>query len=328
MKKLLKGHRVLLLSLMLLLAFPLLLKAQQISINLKDTSIKEVLRAVTEQTGYKFVYSDALTELNHKISASATNETLENFLKKILANQSIVFKIEGKQVLLSSKEISATTAVAANQNQAIPVKGKLTDKDTGEPIPFASIYIKENKTTGCDTDIDGNFSLTAKPNQTLVVSYIGYVTQEIPIANKSLINVSLKSDNVMLEDVVVVGFGTQKRANLTGAVSTVDTKDLDTRPIADLNQGLQGITPGLTIAYDSGQLNSSPSINVRGTGTIIDGVASGGPLILVDGIPTSMSMVNPDDVESISVLKDAASASIYGARAAFGVVLITTKKGN
>lgn len=327
MKKLLKGHRVLLLSLMLLLAFPLLLKAQQISLNLKDATIKEVLRVVTEQTGYKFVYSDALTELNHKITTSATNETLENFLKKILADQSIVFKIEGKQVLLSSKEISAATSVAANQNQTIPVKGKLTDKDTGEPIPFASIYIKENKTTGSDTDIDGNFSLTAKPNQTLVVSYIGYVTQEIPIANKSLINVALKSDNVMLEDVVVVGFGTQKRANLTGAVSTVDTKDLETRPIADLNQGLQGITPGLTIAYDSGQLNSSPSINVRGTGTIIDGVASGGPLILVDGIPTSMSMVNPDDVESISVLKDAASASIYGARAAFGVVLITTKKG-
>ncbi|MEG1511964.1 MAG: TonB-dependent receptor [Bacteroidales bacterium] len=324
-KKLFNGLKVLLF--LALLVFPLLLEAQQINLTLKDVTIKEALKGVTEQTGYKFVYSDALKEINSKVTVNITNATLENCLNKILANQNVVYKIEGKQVLLSSKEISVS-APKGKENAPISIKGKVIDKETGEPISFASIYVKENKSIGIETDLDGNYSLRASPNQTLVVSFIGYSTIEMPILGKTVINASLKSDNVMLNDVVVVGFGTQKRANLTGAVSTVDTKDLETRPLADLNQGLQGISPGLTIQYESGQLNSSPSINVRGTGTIIDGVASGGPLILVDGIPTSLNMVNPDDVESISVLKDAASASIYGARAAFGVVLITTKKGD
>lgn len=323
-KKLLKGLRIFLLSFLILQAFPIISRAQQISVNQKDVSIKEVLKAVTQQTGYKFVYSDALKELDHKVSVTATNETLESFLNKILANQKIVYKVEGKQVLLSSKEISAAPAGA----QTIAIKGKIVDKETGEPIPFASIYIKENKSIGAEAGMEGDYNLiNVNPTHTLVVSYIGYVTTEIPVANKGVINVSLQSDNVLLDDIVVVGFGTQKRANLTGAVATVDTKDLEARPITDLNQGLQGISPGLSIQYESGQLGGSPMINVRGAGTVIDGVASGGPLILVDGIPTNMSMVNPDDIESISVLKDAASASIYGARAAFGVVLITTKKG-
>ncbi|MEG1459248.1 MAG: SusC/RagA family TonB-linked outer membrane protein [Acetivibrio sp.] len=137
----------------------------------------------------------------------------------------------------------------------------------------------------------------------------------------------MQDDAVMLEDVVVVGFGTQRKENLTGAVATVDTKALENRPISNLTKSMQGLTPGMTITYNSGQLNEGATIRLRGTGTLIDSKSSGSPLILVDGIPTNLNMVNPEDVESISVLKDAASASIYGARGAFGVVLVTTKSG-
>lgn len=214
----------------------------------------------------------------------------------------------------------ATSAFSQN----ISVKGII--QDNLGPIIGASVKL-DGTSIGTSTDIDGKYEIKVPSNGTLEISYVGYKTVIIPVNNRSTINITLEQDAVLLDDIVVVGFGTQKRANLTGAVSTVDTETLTNRPVTDLNQGLQGISPGLSIAFNSGQIGSSPIINVRGTGTLIDGVASGGPLVLVDGIPTSMDMVNPDDVENISVLKDAASASIYGARGAFGVILITTKKG-
>ena len=208
--------------------------------------------------------------------------------------------------------------------QSIVVTGTVSDQYG--PIIGAYVFVK-NTNNGATTDIEGKYSIEVPANAILEYTYVGYKSQSIPVNGRTVINVVMQEDSEMLDDVVVVGFGTQTKANLTGAVATVDTKDMETRPITDLNQGLQGVSPGLTIMYSSGQLGGAPTINVRGTGTIIDGAASGSPLVLVDGIPTSLEFVNPDDVESISVLKDAASASIYGARAAFGVVLITTKKG-
>lgn len=174
--------------------------------------------------------------------------------------------------------------------------------------------------------MDGKFTLKVTPGATITVSYLGYKTQTLKAA--PTMNVSLEEDNALLDEVVVVGFGTQKRANLTGAVATVDvSKAMDARPVGDVTKALQGAVPGLTITTGDGAINSAASIKIRGTGTLSNGQSSS-PLIVVDGVPTDdITFVNPDDIAEISVLKDAASSAVYGTRAAFGVVLITTKSG-
>lgn len=177
---------------------------------------------------------------------------------------------------------------------------------------------------GIVTDLDGKFTLKVTPGATITVSYLGYKTQTLKAA--PTMNVSLEEDNALLDEVVVVGFGTQKRANLTGAVATVDvSKAMDARPVGDVTKALQGAVPGLTITTGDGAINSAASIKIRGTGTLSNGQSSS-PLIVVDGVPTDdITFVNPDDIAEISVLKDAASSAVYGTRAAFGVILITTK---
>ncbi|WP_276893635.1 TonB-dependent receptor [Hallella bergensis] len=210
--------------------------------------------------------------------------------------------------------------------QAGKVKGQVLD-DQGEPVIGASIKVKDDPSTGTVTDIDGNFSLNnIKEGTILQVSYIGYKTQEVRVGNGP-VNVKLVEDNATLNEVVVVGFGTQKKVNLTGAVSVVTSEELASRPVQNVSQALQGIVPGLQIASNSGgALDASQSISVRGVGTIGEG-SSGAPLILIDGVEGDINALNPQDIENISVLKDAAASSIYGSRAPFGVILITTKKG-
>lgn len=209
------------------------------------------------------------------------------------------------------------------------VTGKVTD-DAGVPVPGASVLIK-GTSKGTATDFDGNYTIQANDGDSLEFSSVGFSTETKKVAGggKSLvINVLLKEDVQQLDDVVVVGFGTQKKVNLTGAVSTVDSKALESRPVATVTEALQGVVAGLNIgtASTGGQLNASKNIDIRGTGTIGDGSASG-PLVLIDGMEGNLNALNPDDIENISVLKDAAAASIYGSRAPFGVILITTKKG-
>lgn len=206
--------------------------------------------------------------------------------------------------------------------------GVVLEKGTNEPLPGVNVVVV-GKAEGTITDLNGRFELSVSgQNIQLSFSFIGFKTQTINAVQGGNYTILLEPDDITLQDVVVVGFGTQRRENLTGAVATVDVgKALNGRPVNDITKGLQGVTPGLTITYPSGALNASPKINIRGTGTIVNGRASGEPLVLIDGIPTEMSLINPDDIATISVLKDAASASIYGARAAFGVILITTKSG-
>ena len=193
---------------------------------------------------------------------------------------------------------------------------------------------KGNTGNGTITDIDGNFSLNVSSNSTLIVSFVGYKAQEIPVAGKTFFTIDLKEDNEMLEEVVVVGFATQKKVNLTGSVGTATAKDIEARPVANAVQALQGVIPGLNISNsgNGGELNATKSIDVRGTGTVGkdasgNAFSSGSPLILIDGMEGDLNSINPQDIESISVLKDAAASSIYGSRAPFGVVLVTTKSG-
>lgn len=208
------------------------------------------------------------------------------------------------------------------------ISGKITSADDGNVLPGVSIRIK-GTTIGVVTDINGAYSIQAAKGQVLLFSFIGSLTQERTIGNESIVNVKLGADTKSLNEVVVVGYGTQKRANLTGAVSTVDTKVLQSRPITDVARGLQGVVPGLTITTATGDIGTNPKIRLRGlVGSINTGAAGATPLILVDNVEIpSLQLLNPDDIESISVLKDAASASIYGTRGAFGVILITTKTG-
>lgn len=198
---------------------------------------------------------------------------------------------------------------------------------TGETVIGASVVVK-GTTNGTITDFDGNFSLSGvKKGDIIQISFVGYVTQEIAW-NGQPMNVTLKDDTQTLEEVVVVGYGTQKKVNVTGAVGMVDAEVLQSRPVQNVSQALQGAVPGLnlTVGNAGGSLDGRMNINIRGAGTIGDGSGSS-PLVLIDGIEGDMNTVNPNDIESVSVLKDAASASIYGARASFGVILVTTKSG-
>ena len=211
--------------------------------------------------------------------------------------------------------------------QTKTITGTVKNKADGIPIPGVNVVIK-GTTKGSTTNFDGNYSIAASSGETLVFSYIGYETVQIKVEGQQLINVDLAEDTSKLDEVVVVGFASQRKANLTGAVAKVDVeRALGSKPLTDLSKGLQGTTAGLNITFNSGNIGRSSNINIRGAGTIVNGVATGSPLVLVDGVPSDMSLINPEDVASMSVLKDAASASIYGARAAFGVILITTKNG-
>lgn len=208
------------------------------------------------------------------------------------------------------------------------VTGMVIDKALNEPIVGATVSIS-GSSTGTATDADGKFTISTQTGDRLKISYIGYIAQTITVeVAKSYYEVLLMEDAQNLEEVVVVGYATQKKVNLTGAVSTVDTRTMENRPVTTLSEALQGSVPGLNITQSNygGQLGSTMNVNIRGTGTISTG-SSAQVLVLIDGIEGNMNNVNPNDIESISVLKDAAAASIYGSRAAFGVILITTKRG-
>ena len=253
----------------------------------------------------------------------------EDCRKRGLSNKKILTVVAISTLLLSSGNGIATQTTidgslrVTEQLQTQIVNGLVVDVN-GEPVIGASV-VEKGTTNGGITDINGKFTLNVKPGSTLQISFVGYQTQEVK-ATKT-VKVVLKEDSELLSEVVVVGYGTQKKANLTGAVATVDVnKTLDSRPIADIGRGLQGSVPGVNITIPTGEIGSDPLIKIRGQIGSISG--NNTPLILLDNVEIpSIQMVNPNDVQSISVLKDAASSSIYGSKAAFGVILITTKSG-
>lgn len=210
--------------------------------------------------------------------------------------------------------------------QEITIKGVVLD-ETELGLPGANIIVKGGK-VGTATDLDGNFSLTVpSSNSVIVVSYIGYESQEIKVGDKREFRIQMSNNTQLIDEVVIVGFGTQKKINATGAVKTIDNTVLEARPVSNAVQGLQGAVAGLNITNDQGgALGQEMNINIRGIGSIGEG-SSSSPLVLIDGMEGDLSSLNPNDIENISVLKDAAAASIYGSRAPFGVILVTTKSG-
>ena len=219
------------------------------------------------------------------------------------------------------------SGLAVFRQQATVVQGKVTS-EKGEPLPGVAVVLK-GTSTGSTTDAKGNFKLNLPSSSgTLIVSFIGFLKQEVPVDGRSTINIVLKEDVKALEEVVIVGYGEQKKANLTGAVSTVEAEVLESRPVQNVGQALQGIIPGLNLQTTGlgGELNQPLNFNIRGGGTIGEG-SNGSALVLIDGMEGNMNALNPQDIETVTVLKDAAASSIYGSRAPFGVILITTKKG-
>lgn len=240
-------------------------------------------------------------------------------------------KIRRGFILALVLSISSIFSNLAAQNTSIT--GSVVDANNGDPIIGASVAV-EGTSTGTMTDIDGKFSLNVSKGAKLTISYIGYIEQTVVIGDQKTLHVQLKEDSKQLEEVVVVGFGTQKKVNLTGSVGVIDNKAFEDRPVQNAVQALQGRVAGLNISTKGigGTLNAGMNVNVRGTGTIAknaDGssVSSGSPLVLIDGIEGDLAAINPQDIDNISVLKDAASAAIYGSRAPFGVILVTTKRG-
>ena len=291
----------------------------------KNVSLKKVLKEISKQSGYDLIFvSDAL-KLASPVNISVKEVSLEEALKLTFNNQPLIaYTIEGQSVIVKDKKINLVLPNQVNATVVIEVKGKVID-ETGQGIPGATVKVKGTG-QGAVTDINGQFTLKGvDEDATFVVSYLGYITQEIKIKGQKQVTVKLQADLGQLNEVVVVGYGTQKKVNLTGSVSVVKGEDLENRPVVNATQSLQGIAPGLNVSVGG---NTKPgqsfNLNIRGAGNLSGG---DGPFVLVDGLAMSLSDVNPNDIESISVLKDAAASAIYGARAPYGVILVTTKKG-
>lgn len=301
---------------------------KRFSLSFSNIPLSEAMPKVEKASGYTFFYNPAEVNIRVEVSLSVQNETVRKAMDKMLNSVGIGFEITNSQIVLfpSNKKSTGT------QGGKVTVKGKVVDA-TGEPIIGANV-VEKGTVNGVITDIDGNYQLSVSKDASLLVSYIGYVPQTIKAGTKT--EICLVEDSKTLDEVVVVGFGTQKKVNLTGAVASVSSEALANKPVANIGQALQGVIPNLNVSATSASPGAVPSFNVRG-GTSMsqdsDGkwqVDEGSPLILVDGIQmdaTYLNMLNPNDIESISLLKDAASAAIYGARATYGVMLVTTKSG-
>lgn len=258
-------------------------------------------------------------DINKITSVKVKNEAVAQVLDRILSGTGINYELEGTHIILTTEAIKDLHA----QQQAKTVTGTVTDV-SGEPIIGANIRIK-GTTTGTITDIDGNFSIEAEPQSVIEVSYIGYLTQETVINNQKSIRFLLKEDTKTLDEVVVIGYGVQKKADLTGSVANINTEKLNTQSNANIGQALQGKIAGVDIVSQGGAPGSGTRIMVRGIGTLNNAF----PLYIVDGMyMNSIDHINPNDIASIDVLKDASSAAIYGSRAANGVIIVTTKEGS
>ena len=294
----------------------------RISLDLKNTKVRDALGAIENQSEFFFLYSEKLIDVNREVNIVVQAATIEKILDKIFEGTNVNFTVKGRQIVLATPE--ANYVNGANQ-QGKRVTGKVTDLK-GTSVPGASVIVK-GTSTGVVTDIDGSYSLSNIPeNATLQFSFVGMISQEIVVGNQSTINVFLKEETIAIDEVVAIGYGTQKKINLTGSVSAVSSAELIKRPVHNVGNLLQGKVSGLQVTQNSGQPgNDEAVINIRGLGTFSG--AGSEPLVLIDGVQGYLNTLSPEDIESISVLKDAASASIYGARAANGVILVTTKRG-
>lgn len=299
----------------------------RISLEMRNATVEEVLNEIETRSEFHFLYNSKLIDVDRKVTVNVDANDIESVLKILFDGTDVIYKVSDKQIVLQRKAWSdSSSSPRVEQSDRKVITGTVVD--ALGPVAGANIVVK-GSTNGTMTDMEGKFSLEVPEGATLEISYIGYVSQQIKVGNQTTLNITLKEDSQALDEVVVVGFGTQKKVNLTGSVAMVKSEVLESRPVQNVSQALQGVVPGLNLTVNDtgGELNNNLSIDIRGGGTIGEG-SNASPLILIDGIEGDMNSINPNDIESISVLKDAASAAIYGSRAAFGVILITTKSGH
>lgn len=292
--------------------------AQKITLVEKNATLENVLREISEQCNYDFVFSPKMLKEANPVNVKLTNAVLAEALEKSFANQPLTYTIANNAVVVKRRTFINDVGIQEN------ISGLIVDSE-GLPLPGVSIKIRD-AATATVSDNKGAYSIPVKDgDKILVFSYIGFATQEVSIEDRKVINVTLVAEASSLNEVVVVGYGTQKKVNLTGSVSTVNfDKEMDSRPITNASQALSGKVPGLWVSQTSGKPGSDGAqLRVRGWGTLNDA----NPMVLIDGVEGSISQVNPKDIERMTVLKDAASAAIYGSKAANGVILITTKSG-
>lgn len=302
-------------------------QSQIIHLQQNKATVSKLVKAIEKQTKMSVDFSQETLDLHRTIKISSKSLTLSALLEEMLRGQSLTYKIIDRHIAIVERQAIHNLSNNTLQQTVYQVKGVVVDQ-TGEPIIGATV-VEPGTNNKAITDIDGHFSLnTSSLRVMLNVSYIGYETSQVKAQSGQPLTVRMHENAQALSEVVVVGFGTQRKSNITDAITTVDTKMLADRPVTNLSQSLQGTVPGLNMSVSGlgGQLGQSMGISIRGTGTISTG-SKAATLVLIDGIEGNMDDVNPSDIESISILKDAAASSIYGSRAAFGVVLITTKSG-
>lgn len=319
----LKSVRVMRIGLFLLFVLVAQLHAESlysqntvINLKLENATVEQVIDKIEKETDFSFLFTDKSVDIDWKVSVDARNKNINELLETLFGDTHVQYRIVDKQIILSNKKL-----LAANANQQKQVSGVVVDTN-GDPVIGANI-VEKGTTNGTISDLEGRFHLNAAPGTTLVITYIGYIPQEVNVGGRSSLTITLHEDSEVLDEVVVIGYGTMRKKDLTGAVTAVKGDELASRKTTQLSTALQGAIAGVTVTRDNNAPGAAAgSIRVRGITTIGDT----SPLVIIDGVPGSINDVNPNDVESMSVLKDAASASIYGSRAAAGVILITTKR--
>ncbi len=334
-KVLRKMMLVMKLTTFLLLIFALQISASvysqktKLSIDMQGTSIKDVLQAIESQTEYRFIYENEKINLDSKVDIQVDQESVENILRKLFSDRGIQYSITESNLILINPGKGLPEKSMGQQSKSI--SGKVTNY-SGEPVPGATIAVK-GTTNGTITDFEGNYSLPNVPEgATLIFSFVGMKSQEIQIAGKTIINVTLLEETIGIDEIVAIGYGTKQKRDLTGSITSVSGENLTETKAESFAQALQGRAAGVYVKSNSGLPGGGVSVRIRGIG----GINNSEPLYIIDGIQISGSATdtfnplanfNPNDIESVEVLKDVSSSAIYGARAANGVVLITTKRG-
>uniref|UniRef100_UPI0032177BC2 TonB-dependent receptor n=1 Tax=uncultured Draconibacterium sp. TaxID=1573823 RepID=UPI0032177BC2 len=291
----------------------------KVSLDVRNVTLAELFEQIEAQSDFYFFYkNDEVTNIK-KVDVNVNEVSIEKILNDVLEGSDLKYKVVDRYIVISpdSKLLERTDSYVA---QPESISGIVTD-NAGDPLPGVTILIK-GTTNGTVTNIDGKYTLTNLPEgATLVFSFVGMLTQEIEIGTQTSINITMIADAIGIEEVVAVGYGTQKKVNLTGSIAVIDESTLQNRPVTNVSTAMQGLSPGVVVTSTNGKPGAGSRITVRGNTSV-----NGNPLlVLIDGVEGTLNSVNPDDIANMTVLKDAASAAIYGSRAAGGVILITTK---
>jgi TonB-linked SusC/RagA family outer membrane protein len=298
--------------------------AQRVTININNVTLKTAMAQLKKQTGYSFVFKNGvITNLEKRVTVNEKNVPIRQVVDQILSGQDVEYEIQNRSIVVFKKKETQRTNEGQGKNERKTIKGTVLDAN-GEPIIGASVFEKGTK-NGTVTDVDGNFTISVSNNSEVEVSYIGFVPQKLRVKDGSPLNISLKEDVESLNEVVIVGYGVERKADVVGSISTVSADKLKNRSTPSVTNALTGMMPGVSVSQTSGSPgDDSGTIRIRGVGSF---GATPSALILIDGIPGNLSDIHMEDIENISVLKDASTAAIYGSRAANGVILVTTKTG-